>query len=155
MNSEEKISVLIQNLEFKTIEAKTVQDIFPDTIVRVVDRVGIRYQSPTLNGCADKTEFAWDYGHFFVRPYTELTFEYNGLARIVRVHTEPYEVQIANKIINQVILEDYTGMLTTLNFSKNIIRLVDIEIANGIIHHKWKVDKSTLTAKVKTFLVLS
>ncbi len=155
MKSEDKIDTLIENLEFKIIEARAVREVFPDTNVRVVERIGIRYESPTLNGCADKHEFTWEMGKMFLCPYTELNFEHNGLARIVKVHTEPHRVYIASKFIDKIIPEDYTKALESSGFSKNIIRWVDLEIADGIISKNWKIDRHLLTAKTKTFLTLS
>lgn len=155
MKSEDKIDTLIEELDFKAIESRTVREVFPDTIVRIVDHVGIRYQSPTLNSCADKHEFTWEMNKMFLCPYTELNFEYNGLIRVVKVHTEPYRVFIASKFLDKIIPEDYTKDLESNSFSKSIIRWVDIEIADGIISKNWKIDRNLLTAKTKTFLTLS
>lgn len=155
MKSEESIATLITDLEAAKQQAIAVANVFPDAIARVVDKVGLRYHSPTLNECCDKADFQWHWNFLKIVPYTVLVYEVNGIARTIKIHTEPYEIEIASKVMTKITLKSYETELSDLKFNKHIIRLVDIHIAYGIIQQKWVIDKDTLNDKVKMFLVLS
>lgn len=155
MKSEELIFTLIKDLDAAKQQAMAVANAFPDTIAKVIDKVGIRYHSKSLNECCDKADFDWNFTALMIRPYTEIIYESNGIDRIVKVHTEPFEVEIASKVLTAITLTNYEEILSDLKFNKHIIRLADIHIAYSIIHSKWNIDRSTLNNKVKMFLTFS
>ena len=164
MKHESSILELISSLKHKEIEATAVADIFPDTIAKVVNGNSVRYHSATLNKCCDKVEFnsyainnSANCINTDAIPYTEMFFEVDNVNRPVRIYCEPYRVEVYNenkhyKSSSKFHFHDYETQLLNFGFTKNIIRMIDLDIVNFIVKYNWDITDSNLNERVRTFL---
>lgn len=158
MKSEEKISFVIKELEFKLAETKHIKAAFPedDIIVKVIDGQQIRYHSSGINKLCNLIDINTNrYNLISASPHIETVFEFNISHYKARIYSEPYEIELGYKTINLITLFDYEKSLREFNFSDQLIRLVDAEIADKIIKKHWEVDNNTISPRVKKFIVFS